>query len=156
MRGSAKVTAAERETIRRLTVAGHMPQQQIADKLRRTRHTIWKIQKELRLCQRVANREPLSENTKKKLVAMLRQNAGRIRIARDTGITVDKIDKIARSIRFRRRRGSVGCAYRLSPSEVRAIRRAVTQSERRLCKKFHISREWLRHFRVGSFSRRHQ
>jgi hypothetical protein len=146
-------TDRQREMIRKLTVAG-VPQKQIARRVGLTRFSVWKNQKRLGLRQFVAERVPLSETTKRKIISMLRQNLGRLRIARELGVSLEKIDKITRRIKFRRRRGSVGCRYKLTGPEIARIRQALTESEQVLCKRFHISRWWLRRFRVGSFSRK--
>jgi hypothetical protein len=87
---------------------------------------------------------------------MLRQNLGRLRIARGLKVGLRDIDFISRRICFRRRRGSPGIAYRLRPLEIARIREAITQSERAIAKKFHVSRWWLRRFRLGNFSRKHK
>jgi uncharacterized protein YerC len=152
MRGR-RTTDVARERIRELTIGG-MEQQKIAVDVGLSRSTIWKVQRQLQLRQHVPNRQPVSASTQNKITAMLRQAAGRIRIARELGVSLETIDRIARRIRFRRRRGSPGIAYRLRKPEIARIREAITESEKQLCKRFHVSRWWLRRFRAGLFSRR--
>jgi hypothetical protein len=154
MKKNKPVTARQKALIEKWTRAGVLEQQEIAAKLDLSDVAVWKIQKQLGLRQRVPEREPLSKKTESKIIEMLRQNVARVLIARETGVSLDRIHGIARRIRFRRQRGSVGCGYGLRPPEVAAIRKALTKSEQALCKRFHISRSWLRHFRVGSFSRK--
>jgi hypothetical protein len=148
------VTSRQRALIKKWTLAGKLEQQEIAARLDLTRAGVWMVQRELRVRQRVSDREPLSQKTQNKISAMLKKNLGRIRISRETGVTLGKIDGIARRIHFRRRRGSVGVGYRLRKPEIARIREALSESERTLCKRFHVSRWWLRKFRLGSFSRK--
>jgi hypothetical protein len=134
------VTARQRALIRNWTCAGELEQQEVAARLGLTRATVWKTQKKLGIRQLVRDRLPLSEATENKIIMMLRQNCGRMRITRETGVALSRIDRIAKRIHFRRQRGSATCAYRLTASEIARIRRAVTESERAICKQFHVSR----------------
>ena len=149
----APTTAAQVATIAKLTRSGTQ-QKKIAATLGLCPPTIAKAQRLLGLRQRVPDREPLPEETKKQIISMLRDNVPRLRIARELGVSLDKLHSIAKRLHFRRQRGSVGCAYKLTPAEITAIRKALTRSEESICKKFHVSRWWLRKFRLGDFSRR--
>ena len=150
MKKNEPVTGRQRALIRKWTLARILEQQEIAAKLDLSRVAVWKVQKALGL----SARPTLSKKTQKRIATLLRKQWPGRRIERELGIGPRWIARIARRMRHRRRRGSIGCAYRLSAPEVTAIRRAITKSERTIAKKFHVSRSWLRRFRLGSFSRK--
>jgi hypothetical protein len=97
------VTNRQRALIKKWTRARKLQQQEMGAKLGLCYQTVLHTQKKLGLRQYVPDRQPLSKKTESKIVGMLRQNLGRLHIARQLGVSLEKIDRISLRIRFRRR-----------------------------------------------------
>jgi DNA-binding CsgD family transcriptional regulator len=99
------------ERIRELTLGGHS-QKEIAARLRIHRNSVYRYQR----AQGLRAWPVVSCEQEERILALLKQGYGTRKVGRELGVGEHQARLVAKKYHFRRKRGSLGYRYRLSPA----------------------------------------